>query len=580
MRLLNTNTLKLEEPRGKTRYAILSHVWGDEEASFREINEPHAVNLKGYSKIQYCCAQALEDGLEYAWIDTCCIDKSSSTELSEAINSMYRWYEEAFVCYVYLEDVRSDADPAVEGSQFWRSKWFTRGWTLQELIAPGSVIFFAKDWVEIGSRESLIPAIARITGVDERVLLGTLRLAEVSVAKKMAWASRRETTRVEDRAYSLMGIFRVHMPLIYGEGAHAFTRLQHEIMRTSNDQSIFAWSSSTYDGTESDSLILAPSPDCFYFSASIDRIPPEDFARLFGPTFQDTEYKSHFSMTNSGIQISLPVKIQPTRNGSESSYVAVLAYSDGEGLVGLTLLHRGGSLFQRQQSPRSHIIKVSTPYDEFLARDVFISTEPLVRGYSLPVLPELGHPAITYSLRSVHVQAAQLAHEGFLLRGHRLGQNLRTIEGSGFVWNPAEAGARCSFAYLNPTSGEGFVVTVGGWFGRPCVHIDDYRHGNRIEDVLSPYGRDDSPCCSTHPAWAFKPLRAGKRVTVATRYQGVPHQWVVSVSVGYPRSAGVHRGTKRLPSPHPRDPGPRAKRARPDEMAQISDILQQFLGGS
>ncbi|KAH7924778.1 HET-domain-containing protein, partial [Leucogyrophana mollusca] len=241
MRLLNTRTLKLEDHPRVPEYAILSHRWGEEEVCFPDINGAHAPNLKGYSKIERCCAQALRDGHQYVWVDTCCIDKSSSAELSEAINSMYHWYREAQVCYAHLDDVCSDEDPSSEDSGFSLSEWFMRGWTLQELIAPETVIFFAKDWVEIGSKISLISTIAGITAVDEDVLLGTLPLKDVSVAKKMSWASWRETTRVEDRAYSLMGLFGVNMPLIYGEGKNAFARLQGEIMRKSTDQSIFAW---------------------------------------------------------------------------------------------------------------------------------------------------------------------------------------------------------------------------------------------------------------------------------------------------------------------------------------------------
>ncbi|KAH7919980.1 hypothetical protein BV22DRAFT_979121, partial [Leucogyrophana mollusca] len=166
---------------------------------------------------------------------------SSSAELSEAINSMYRWYEGAAVCYAYLADVPSNENPAEKDSKFRHSRYFKRGWTLQEVIAPRRVTFFGRDWVKIATKASEISVIAEVTGVGRSVLSKGLSLAEVSVAKKMSWASRRETTRVEDRAYSLMGIFGVHMPLLYGEGENAFIRLQHEIIRTSNDQSIFVW---------------------------------------------------------------------------------------------------------------------------------------------------------------------------------------------------------------------------------------------------------------------------------------------------------------------------------------------------
>ncbi|KAH7921584.1 heterokaryon incompatibility, partial [Leucogyrophana mollusca] len=126
MYLLNTSTLQLEEFPKHTKYAILSHVWGREEVTFRDINGPHAVRMEGYTKIERCCAQALADGYKYAWIDTCCIDKSSSAELSEAINSMYRWYEGAAVCYAYLADVPSNENPAEKDSKFRHSRYFKR----------------------------------------------------------------------------------------------------------------------------------------------------------------------------------------------------------------------------------------------------------------------------------------------------------------------------------------------------------------------------------------------------------------------------------------------------------------------
>ncbi|KAH7929219.1 HET-domain-containing protein [Leucogyrophana mollusca] len=329
MYLLNTSTLQLElqpeEFPRLTKYAILSHVWGREEVTFRDINGPHAVRLEGYTKIERCCAQALANGYQYVWIDTCCIDKSSSAELSEAINSMYRWYEDAAVCYAYLADVLSHENPVYEKSSFRLSRYFRRGWTLQEVIAPRRVTFFARDWVKIGTKASEISVISEVTGVDRRVLSKSLPLTEVSVAKKISWASRRETTRVEDRAYSLMGIVGVHMPLLYGEGENAFIRLQHEIIRTSNDQSIFAWglnidpTRSLFLGHPSSSL-LASSPSDFCGCAKVDRIMPNKFLDLFASSLsKDTPYKSQFSMTNSGVQITLPIKRTP------SGYSAALA---------------------------------------------------------------------------------------------------------------------------------------------------------------------------------------------------------------------------------------------------------------
>ena len=168
---------------------------------------------------------------------SCCIDKTSSAELSEAINSMFRWYSRSKVCYAYLIDVPYDGfDDSLP-----KSCWFTRGWTLQELLAPSSVVFYSAEWTRIGDGEALISVLRNVTRIDEGILLRTKSLGRVSVAEKMSWAATRETTRAEDMAYCLLGIFDINMPLLYGEGKRAFQRLQEEILRNSQDQSLFAW---------------------------------------------------------------------------------------------------------------------------------------------------------------------------------------------------------------------------------------------------------------------------------------------------------------------------------------------------
>lgn len=192
--------------------------------------------MKGYTKFIRACETACKFGFNRLWMDTCCIDKSNSSELSEAINSMYVWYKESALCIVYLDDVVKGK----RGCELARSKWFKRGWTLQELIAPEDVLFFDKDWTVLGGKKDLALLITDITKVDTYVLQ-TGNMDGICVAKKMSWAAKRETTRVEDRAYSLMGIFGVNMPTIYGEGEEAFIRLQEEIMKRTDDQSIFAW---------------------------------------------------------------------------------------------------------------------------------------------------------------------------------------------------------------------------------------------------------------------------------------------------------------------------------------------------
>ncbi|OCK96314.1 HET-domain-containing protein, partial [Cenococcum geophilum 1.58] len=242
MRLLNSRTLQLEEFIGDANvppYAILSHTWGEEEVTLRDMisTAGSLKEKKGFKKIQNCCSQALADGLHWAWVDTCCIDKTSSAELSEAINSMFRWYSRSKVCYAYLTDVPYDGfDDSLP-----KSRWFTRGWTLQELLAPSSVVYYSAEWTRIGDNEDLISVLRNVTRIDEGILSRTKGLDWISVAEKMSWAATRETTRVEDMAYCLLGIFDVNMPLLYGEGERAFQRLQEEILRNSQDQSLFAW---------------------------------------------------------------------------------------------------------------------------------------------------------------------------------------------------------------------------------------------------------------------------------------------------------------------------------------------------
>jgi hypothetical protein len=221
------------------RYAILSHTWGndDQEVTLRDLEEGSGNIKAGYQKIQFCAEQAARDDLHYFWVDTCCIDKSNNTELSEAINSMFRWYRNAIKCYVYLSDISTNDHSRNNLSwevAFRKSKWFTRGWTLQELIAPPSVEFFSLEGKLLGDKKSLERQVYEITGVAVRALQGRA-LFEFSFAERMSWAEKRETKREEDKAYSLLGIFDIYMPLIYGEGIkNAFRRLQEEIDKCSS----------------------------------------------------------------------------------------------------------------------------------------------------------------------------------------------------------------------------------------------------------------------------------------------------------------------------------------------------------
>jgi hypothetical protein len=224
-------------------YAILSHTWATEEVTFKDLMDDRGKDKLGYDKIRFCAKQAFQDGLQYFWVDTCCIDKSSSAELQEAINSMYRWYRNAAKCYVYLTDVsRSTAGANGTFSQrqwmpaFRNSRWFTRGWTLQELIAPASVEFFSQEGIKLGTKRSLEETICETTGIPSEALRGC-PLPDFSVSLRFSWIQRRNTTRAEDKAYSLFGIFDVQLPLLYGEGREkAFKRLQEEIGKVSRNE--------------------------------------------------------------------------------------------------------------------------------------------------------------------------------------------------------------------------------------------------------------------------------------------------------------------------------------------------------
>lgn len=247
MRLLSTETLTFHEFIGSNvpSYAILSHTWGEQELTYHDmLNPTPTVQWKaGYKKMMGFVLKSKELGYKHCWIDTCCIDKSSSAELTEAINSMFMWYGDSSVCIVFIEDY---LEPEFGSDWLHMSRWFTRGWTLQELIAPQRLEFFKQDWSIIEVNFDLL---SDITGIPADVL-ETGQTGDMSIAQKMCWAANRTTTRVEDTAYCLMGLFDVNMPLLYGEGSKAFERLQEEIVKKSTDQTIFVWSKPKWKGPE------------------------------------------------------------------------------------------------------------------------------------------------------------------------------------------------------------------------------------------------------------------------------------------------------------------------------------------
>ncbi|CAI9632849.1 hypothetical protein GT037_009461 [Alternaria burnsii] len=216
-------------------YAILSHTWGsdEDEVTFSGLRDTLVKKKAGYSKLSFCSHQAAQDELDFFWVDTCCIDKSSSAELSEAINSMFKWYQKAAKCYVLLTDVLIDLPARDVSQQHWaqifqKSRWFQRGWTLQELLAPRVVEFFSKAGTRLGDRTTLLQALHSRTQIPILALQGA-PLLQFSIAERMSWFKGRRTKREEDEAYCLLGLLGVFMPSIYGEGRQsALARLQRE----------------------------------------------------------------------------------------------------------------------------------------------------------------------------------------------------------------------------------------------------------------------------------------------------------------------------------------------------------------
>lgn len=307
--IANPNGLELTtfSPNFIPPYAILSHTWGHDEVLYDDVVNCRADRRAAFQKCNFACEQTLADGLEFLWIDTCCIDKSSSAELSEAINSMFEWYRGAVVCYAYLEDYMAEKDDC---GSLKDSKWFTRGWTLQELLAPKRLLFYAAGWNEVGTKEDFASDLASFTHISAEILNGRRPLQTASIANRMGWAARRETTRPEDLAYCLMGIFDVNMPLLYGEGmSKAFFRLQEEIMKDSGDHTLFAWAD-TQAADEAEYGMLAPSPRCF---ASTGMLLP----------YQEFDDRAPHAWTSKGLLVELQLT-SFTSSNNEPLYQATL----------------------------------------------------------------------------------------------------------------------------------------------------------------------------------------------------------------------------------------------------------------
>jgi hypothetical protein len=347
MRLINTVTLQLEDftLRDIPPYAILSHTWAEDEVSFQDMltGNQNLRSKQGYAKIVETCRLAVEQSLGYAWIDTCCIDKSSSAELTESINSMFGYYARASICFAHLVDLQ----PGMSEESIGACRWFTRGWTLQELIAPRVLSIYDRCWNYVGSRASLIDIISATTRIPAAALLSQAWIpSSFSIAERMSWASRRCTTRKEDMAYCLLGLFDINMSLIYGEGPRAFQRLQEEILKRDTDMTIFLWK---------------PRPEVFNLEPAIQGISllassPAEFSESSGITPLVIHFPE-FSVTNKGLLVApdTPLRIVPPANERFSGIICMYLgrkqrdHPENVTLVMLPLRKLGPNLFCRHK---------------------------------------------------------------------------------------------------------------------------------------------------------------------------------------------------------------------------------------
>ncbi|OSD04010.1 hypothetical protein PYCCODRAFT_169305 [Trametes coccinea BRFM310] len=398
MWLIDTRTGKLRYTADPSlqSYVALSHVWvPGEELSFQDLQSlhrptgrklwsnrlrrlvelpPRSVLGQTSDKVRQCCAFARTRGYRWLWVDSCCIDKTSSTELSEAINSMYQWYASATICYAYLHDVDEADNPRDPWSQFRQI-----------------VVFVSRRWRVIGTKKSLADIIEEVTGIDRRILDHERPLSSVSVAQRMSWACRRKTTRVEDEAYSLMGIFGVNIPVIYGEGSNAFYRLQEEILRRIPDQSIFAWgrmlscwphdqfnhfSSSPCPVDATQECLFALSPAAFDGSA---HYVPLSLTEFYQCVSSEEGPVPEYMFTSYGIRTCLPRLLYRRRAGlagEEMVEVIVLACKDpNRGIVALILRPTDGRTAttgqpNNQKSPRQ--FKVGARCDSVYMRGALL----------------------------------------------------------------------------------------------------------------------------------------------------------------------------------------------------------------
>lgn len=281
----------------KIKWVIFSHRWGEAEPVYEEVKENKLSDKPGHKKLRNFCEVAHgEHHAEFVWSDTCCINKKDSTEYARSIRSMYRWYANAPLCVAYLVGT-------INISDLERDVWFTRGWTLQELLAPKKLKFYNKNWhplTNIGNdKESpeIAAQIERATTIspdDLRHFSPADRLTQkYEISKRMRWAALRETTVAEDRAYSLMGIFSVSLYIDPGEGQErALWRLMEQILQFSNSPEVLNWAGNPARETSLSSSAFPSRVACFSGSNDAGTIH---------------RYDEELSMTPRGLRVDLLV---------------------------------------------------------------------------------------------------------------------------------------------------------------------------------------------------------------------------------------------------------------------------------
>ncbi|RYP65587.1 hypothetical protein DL771_008241 [Monosporascus sp. 5C6A] len=401
MRLLNVETFDLEtfDVPPLPGYAILSHTWGkdSEEVSYDDVSTGRLATAETRpNKVSGCCKQAKEDGYKYVWIDTCCINKTNSVELQEAINSMFRWYQEAQICYVYLSDVPPGDDPQDPQSAFFSSRWFRRGWTLQELLAPPNARFYDSEWNYLGTKGELSYAIEDITGIPSPFLLGIAKLHDASVAQRMSWAAGRVTKREEDIAYCLLGIFGVSMPMIYGEGDKALRRLQEQIMKDIGDESILAWGISLKGLTPGNSSAVIPG--------GILAASPSDFANCGQISLRERLVNDSFELRGGNLWLRLFLHTTPA--GEMLGLLNCGPENDIDKVVGIPLATTSRGQPGEYMRPKGrHAVLVPKPASETSAKLVGIRVDCGRKSSAAPDQPYFLHVQKTVrSLELVDVE--------------------------------------------------------------------------------------------------------------------------------------------------------------------------------